>query len=73
MYDNIQSDTRSIKCGAPQGSIVGTLLVIIYTNNICNASELLYTKMYADDTSVIINGNDLEICEFGIMFTEHMA
>ena len=60
MYDNIQSETRSIKCGVPQGSILGPLLFIIYMNDICNVSELLYTIMYADYTSVIMSGNDLE-------------
>ena len=60
MCDNIQSETRSIKCGVPQGSILGPLLLIIYMNDICNVSELLYTIMYADDTSVIMSGNDLE-------------
>ena len=60
IYDNIQSETRSIKCGVPQGSILGPLLVIVYMNDICNVSELLYIIMYADDTSVIMSGNDLK-------------
>ena len=60
MYDNIQSETRSSKCGLPQDSILGALLLIIYMNDICNVSELLYIIMYADDTSVIMSGNDLE-------------
>ena len=60
MYDNIQSETRSIKCGVPQSSILGSLLFIIYMNDICNVSELLYTIMYADDNSDRISGNDLE-------------
>ena len=60
MYDNIQSETRSIKCGVPQGSNLGPLLFIIYINDICNVSELLYTIIYADNTSVIINNNDLK-------------
>ena len=54
------SDTRSIKCGAPQDSILGPLLFIIYMNDICNVLELLYTIMYVDGTSVIMSGNDLE-------------
>ena len=54
MYDNIQSESRSIKCGASQ------FLFIIYMNDICNVSELWYTIMYADDTSVIMSGNDLK-------------
>ena len=60
MYDSIQSEIRSIKCGVPQGSILGPLLFIIYMNDICNISELLYTIMYADDTNVIMSSNDLK-------------
>ena len=60
MYDNIQSETCSIKCGVPQCLILGPLLFIIYMNYICNVSELLYTIMYADDTSGIMSGNNLK-------------
>ena len=60
MYDNIQLETGSIKCGVPQSSILGPLLFIIYMKDICNVSELLYTIMYADDINAIMSGNDLE-------------
>ena len=77
MYDNIQSETRSIKCGVPQGSILGPLLFIMYRNDICNVLELLYTIMYADNTSVIMSSNDMESLiqsvNSEIIFTEHMA
>ena len=42
------------------GSILGPLLFIIFTNDIFNVSELLFTVLYADDTCVLLGGKDLE-------------
>ena len=38
-----------------QGSILGPLLFIIFTNDNVNVSELLCTVLYADDTCVLEN------------------
>ena len=54
IYDNLQSETHSIKCGVPQGSILELLLFL------SNVLELLYNIMYADGTSVLMSGNDLK-------------
>ena len=54
----MRSQILPIKCGVPQGSILGPLLFIIYMNDICNVSDLLYTILYADDTSVLLNGKN---------------
>ena len=53
------SQTRGIKCGVPQGSILGPLLFIISVNDICNVSPMLFKILYADDTCVLISGNHL--------------
>ena len=58
-YDGKQSEIQSITCGVPQGSILGSLLLIIYMNDICNVSELLFTVLYADDTCIVIHGKDM--------------
>ena len=58
-YDVRQSEIQSITCGVPQGSVLGPLLFIIYINDICNVSELLFTVLYTDDTCVVIHGKDM--------------
>ena len=59
VYNNQQSMTHPIKCGVPQGSILGPLLFIIYVNDISNISNVLFNIMYADDTSVLLSGKKI--------------
>ena len=47
-----------IVCCIPQGSIVGPLLFIIYINDLPNASNLLKTFLFADDTSLFYSHKD---------------
>ena len=56
-------DTKSkilpIRCGVPQGSILGPLLFIIYINDITKVSKLFDLIMFADDTNLFIKDNDI--------------
>ena len=55
-FQNTQSDTKPITHGVPQESILGPILFIIDINDFSKSSEKLFSILYADDTSVFIEG-----------------
>ena len=59
IFEGETSETHSVKCCVPQGSILGPLLFILSVNDICNVSTLLLKILYADDTCVLVSGNVL--------------
>lgn len=56
---SVLSNKRTIKCGVPQGSILGPLLFIIYVNDIVNVTKLANLILYADDTNMFLTNSDL--------------
>ena len=58
-YTNkIRSDPLAVQCGVPQGSVLGPLLFIIYTNDIYMCLKSCSCILFADDTTVYISGKD---------------
>lgn len=55
------SERKSMNIGVPQGSISGSLLFLLYINDMHSASSRLKFTHFADDTTVSITGDDLDI------------
>ena len=50
--NGVLSEHEQIKCGVPQGSILGPLLFLIYINDLSSIIDFATTRMYADDTNL---------------------
>ena len=58
--NNRLSDILKIKCGVPQGSILGPLLLLIYVNDFCRCIRKGKTIMFADDTYLFFSETSYE-------------
>ena len=59
-YGNSKSETKTITHAVPQGSILGPLLFILYVNDFSRTSDLLFSILFADDTTVLIEGHEYQ-------------
>lgn len=57
--DNLSEET-GIDFGVPQGSKLGPILYIIYSNELINSLKLSKTFAYADDTAIVVAHKDLQ-------------
>ncbi len=57
-YKSVASDVCNISCGVPQGSVLGPLLFILYTNDLPNCLSHSKCILFADDTTVYLSGNN---------------
>ena len=63
------SKMDKIKCGVPQGSILGPLFFLVYINDIKGIMNDFKYQLYADDTVLYCNGNSYEECASELQIT----
>ena len=59
-YNGHTSKTQPIKIEVPQGSILGPLFFICFMNDFSKSSQLLFSILFADDTTVLLEGKEYE-------------
>jgi hypothetical protein len=59
-YNGVNSSTSIIKCGVPQGSILGPILFLLYINDLGSISTLFSPIMFADDSNIFMTGNNIQ-------------
>ena len=64
-YNDHESDLKMMKCGVPQGSILGPLLFLIYINDLPSVSKYFMPILFADDTNLFCTGPNLHdiVCQ----------
>ena len=57
--NGVDSDILTVLFGIPQGTVLGPLMFLLFINDLPNATEL-FTLLFADDTTFMLEGRDLQ-------------
>ena len=61
--DKTLSETGILNCGAPQGSILGPILFLLYVNDMKIALRNYDLRLYADDTRILYSHRYVKFIE----------
>ena len=59
LYDNFKTEVKIVKCGVPQGSILGPLLFHILVNGLSNLTKVLDPVLFADYTNLFCSDSNI--------------
>ena len=65
-YNGVSSTPQTIKCDVSQGSILGSLLSLIYINDLANICKTFLPILLVDDTNIFTNGKNQHELESNI-------
>ena len=65
-YNGSQSSQQLIKCGVPQGSILGPLLFLVFINDFCIVCKSTEPVLFADDTNRFSSGSNASSLQDGV-------
>ena len=68
-FNGVTSESCEIKCGVPQGSILGPLLFLLYINDLCNVPKVVDFIFLEDDTNIFFSHKDFNLLP-GILNSE---
>ena len=56
-YSDSKTEMNIVKCGVPQGSILGSLLFLIFLKDLNNSTKVLDSVLFTDDTNLFETAN----------------
>ena len=57
-YNNTKYSIKTLPCGVPQGSVLGPLLFIIFSNDLPNCLKVTKAILFADDTTIFMSSQN---------------